>query len=197
MIDIRLTAAQRCRLRGQLRATEDASSYRRLLAILSLDEGDSVGEVAERLEVTRQTVYNWARLFEVEGSPAALRDHYGQGRPSAWTDERVELLVAALGQRPDQLGYAGPNWTAALLQDYLESVGGRRLSADTIRRQLRRLDYVWKRSRYVLPPDPQREKKTRHPPTAPQFAAAERSAGGGRNRPASVPALAFRLVRAR
>jgi hypothetical protein len=46
-----------------------------------------------------------------------------------------------------------------ILQDYLEGAGGRRLSEDTIRRQQRRLDYVWKRSRYVLPPDPQREKK--------------------------------------
>ena len=75
MIDIRLTAAQRRQLRRQLRVTDDAGYYRRLLAILSLDEGDAVDEVAQRLGVTRQSVYNWARLFEVEGSPAALRDH--------------------------------------------------------------------------------------------------------------------------
>lgn len=158
MADIRLTAAQRRRLRDELRATDDVSYYRRLLAVLALDEGDPVGEVAQRLGVTRQSVANWARLFEA-GGPASLRDHYGKGRPSVWTEERVQLLVAALGQRPDRLGYPGPNWTVPMLQDYLQGAAGQRLSEDTIRRQLQQLDYVWKRSRYVLPPDPERAKK--------------------------------------
>src|SRR5438270_13463542 len=60
MASIQLTSAQRRQLRGQLREAEDASYYRRLLALLALDEGDSVAEVAERLGVTRQSVYNWA-----------------------------------------------------------------------------------------------------------------------------------------
>ena len=177
MIDVRLTPSQRRRVSGQLRATDDASFGRRLLAILALDEGDSVSDIAERLGVTRQTVYNWARAFEAGGGAAALEDRYGGGRPSIWTEELETLLRAALQQRPDQLGYPGPNWTIPLLQEHLERCGGQRLSDDTIRRQMRRLDYVWKRSRYVLPPDPQREKKTRHPSAAQGHAAAERALG--------------------
>jgi transposase len=177
MTSIQLTASQRRQLRSRLRETETASSYRRLLAILALDEGDSVVEVAERLGVTRQSVYNWAHSYDTQGSAAALQDRYGGGRPSVWTEERQALLVAALRQRPDHVGYPGPSWTVPLLQDYLERLGGQRLSQDTIRRQLRRLDYVWKRFRYVLPPDPEREKKTRHPTTAAKPAAAECAAG--------------------
>jgi transposase len=177
MIDVRLTPSQRCRVSAQLRATDDASYGRRLSAILALDEGDPVSEVAERLGVTRQTVYNWARTFEAGGGVMALEDRYGGGRPSLWTPELEALLLAALQQRPDQLGYPGPNWTIPLLQGHLERCGGQRLSDDTIRRQMRRMDYVWKRSRYVLPPDPEREKKTRYPSTAEEHAPAERAPG--------------------
>ncbi len=177
MIDVRLTSSQRRQVSARLRATDDASYGRRLMAILALDEGGSVSEVAERLGVTRQTVYNWVRTFETTGSATALEDRYGGGRPSVWTDELEALLLAALRQRPDQMGYPGPNWTIRLLQEHLERYSGRLLSDDTIRRQMRRLDYVWKRSRYVLPPDPEREKKTRHPATAEEPASAERALG--------------------
>jgi transposase len=177
MIDVRLTPSQRRQVSARLRATDDASFGRRLMAILALDAGEPVSEVAERLGVTRQSVYNWVRTFEVAGDATALEDRYGGGRPSAWTEALEALLRAALRQRPDQLGYPGPNWTVRLLQEYLERDSGRRLSDDTIRRRLRRLDYVWKRSRYVLPPDPEREKKTRHPAEAAEPAAAERALG--------------------
>ena len=177
MIDIRLTASQRRQLSSRLRATDYASYGRRLMAVLALDEGEPVSEVAERLGVTRQTVYNWARAFETGGGAVALEDHYRGGRPTAWTKELEAALLAALRQRPDQLGYPGPNWTIPLLRDYLERCGGRRLSIDTIRRRLRRLDYLWKRPRYVLPPDPERGKKTRHPTAAAGPAAAERAPG--------------------
>jgi transposase len=177
MIDVRLAPSQRRQVSARLRATDDASYGRRLLAILALDEGESVSEVAERLGVTRQTVYNWVRAFEAGGGATALEDRYGGGRPSVWSGELEALLLAALRQRPDQLGYPGPNWTIRLLQDYLERGSGRRLSDDTIRRQMRRLDYLWKRSRYVLPPDPEREKKTRHPAAAQGPAPAERAPG--------------------
>jgi transposase len=70
------------------------------------------------------------------------------------------LLPTLLGQTPDQLGYFAVNWTVPLLQEQIEHGTGQRLSEDTIRRELDRLGYAWKRGRYVLDPDPEREKKT-------------------------------------
>jgi len=163
---VHLLSRQRRQLRKLLRRAQDASHYRRLLAILELDRGVPVAQVADLLRVTRQSVYNWASAFAAGCDPAALDDHYGRGRPSAWTEELQALLLAGLEQRPDELGYAGPNWTVPLLQEYLYGSSGRWLSDDTIRRELDRLGYVWKRFRYVLPPDPEREKKTRDPAAA-------------------------------
>lgn len=174
---VRLTPRQRRKLQSQLHRADDASYYRRLLAILELDRDRPVAEVADLLRVTRQSVYNWASAFAACPAPAALRDRYGPGRPSAWTEPLQALLLAALGRRPDELGYAGVNWTVPLLQEHLYRRGGVWLSDDTIRRRLGRLGYVWKRFRYALPPDPQREKKTRDPAAAAGAAAAEREAG--------------------
>lgn len=163
MNPVPLNPTLRRHLRSQLRSAHNARYYRRVLALLELDRGKAVAEVADTLGVTRQSVYNWANSFAAYPAPDALQDRHGTGRPSAWTDDLRAFLLASLEQRPDDLGYAAVNWTVSLLQEHLECYGGRRLSDDTIRRELDRLGYVWKRFRYVLPPDPQREKKTRHP----------------------------------
>jgi transposase len=172
MNTVQLNSSQRRQLRTQLRSAHSARYYRRLLALLELDRGKTVTEVADSLGVTRQSVCNWAHSFAACPAPVALQDLHGTGRPSAWTEDLRDLLLASLEQRPDDLGYAAVNWTVPLLQEYLECYGDRRLSDDTIRRELDRLGYVWKRFRYVLPPDPEREKKTRHPPAPAGDAAA-------------------------
>src|SRR5881392_2234437 len=122
---VQLTSSQRRKLQAQLRRAQEASHYRRLLAVLELDRGKSVAEVADLLRVTRQSVYNWASSFVASLYPAALQDHYGIGRPNAWTEELQALLLASLEQRPDELGYAGVNWTVPLLRKHLYRCGGR------------------------------------------------------------------------
>ena len=112
---VQLTSSQRRRLRRQLRCARDASHYRRLLAVLELDRGQSVGAVASLLRVTRQSVYNWANAFAICPQPAALENHYDFDRPCVWTEELQGLLLTALEQHPDDLGYTGVNWTVPLL----------------------------------------------------------------------------------
>src|SRR4051794_34615482 len=115
---VQLTSSQRRKLQVELRQADDASYYRRLLALLELDRGQTVAKVAATLGVTRQSVYNWAASFANCPQPATLRDQYGTGRPSAWTEDLQALLLASLAQRPDELGYAGVNWTVPLLREH-------------------------------------------------------------------------------
>jgi hypothetical protein len=44
------------------------------------------------------------------------------------------------------------------------------VSEYTLRQKLHQLDYVWKRYRYTLKPDPLREKKKTYPQACPGFA---------------------------
>ena len=66
-----------------------------------------------------------------------------------------------LGPAPQDLGYAAVEWTVPLLQQRLRQRLGLRFSDHTIRQELQRRRYVWKRSRYALDPDPELEKKRR------------------------------------
>src|SRR6266478_1996524 len=118
MPDIVLKRRHRYQLQKQLKHAQDASLYRRTLAILEIDQGKPVAAVAEALGVTRQTVYNWLGSYGETYDPLALVDAARSGRPSSWTPDLQEL------------GYGG------------------------------------KRMRYVLPTDPEGEKKNGHSPEA-------------------------------
>jgi transposase len=172
-----LTAGQRRRLERQLKTTPDARLYRRTLAVLEVDRSKPIAEVAQALGVTPRSVYYWIATYAQDHDPTALRDDDRSGRPSLWTPEAKDLLGELLRQSPQDLGYAAVEWTVPLLQEHLRQGLGLRFSDDTIRRELQRRRYVWKRSRYVLDPDPELEKKTTASPPYPAFAAPDRSAG--------------------
>ena len=197
MSRLTLTAWQRRRLRRQLKETLDARLLRRTLAVLEFDQGRTAADIARMLGVTRQSVYNWVGAYTQGHDPQALRDQEGPGRHPALDEDDEHLLGALLALSPQDLGCPHVSWTVPLLQEFLEVAAGRRVSDDTVRRALHRLDYVWKRPRHDLEPDPQRDKKTAHPAADPGPPAAQRRAGRGRDRPAAVPAAARRLVQAR
>jgi transposase len=193
---IHLTPAQRRRLAGERDRSADARVYRRAVALLDLDRGRPAAEVAASLGVTRQAVYHWAAAFAAAGDPAALADAPRAGRPRLLDDEGLDLLEAVLGWDPQRLGLPHVGWTVPLLARTLAIGIGREPSADTVRRALDHLGYTWKRFRYVLAPDPEREKKTPHPPADPRPAGPGRGPGRGRDRPAAVPAAAGRVGQA-
>jgi transposase len=170
MSGFRLTAAQRRRLEQQLRATRDARLYRRTLAILEAADGRPISEVARLVRTSRRSVHYWIESYERAYDPACLADHRGGNHPTLWTEELQAALHAGLERRPDQLGYQAVEWTVPLLGEHLARCAGQRPSATSIRRQLHESGYVWKRPRYVLDPDPERDKKTAdspgHPPAA-------------------------------
>jgi transposase len=194
MSRLKLTYWQRRRLHQQLKSTSDARAYRRTLAVLELDRGRPAADIAAMLGVARQSVHNWAAAFVRDPDPAVLRDADRSGRPPLLAERTGGLLPSLMGRSPQDLGYPHTDWTVPLLQQELEKGLGLRPSDETVRRGLRRLGYVWKRPRYVLDPDPERDKKTADSPADPRPAASERRAGPGRDRPDDVPAAAGRLV---
>jgi transposase len=166
-----LTAGQQRQLEQTLHRTCNARVYRRALTILEVSRGLRVEEVARMVGVSRQSVYNWMAQYDLAGCAGSLADHPRSGRPRLWTEERQAWLRDLMRLCPDTRGYFANAWTVPLLQEELFHCTGREISEDTIRRGLRQLGYVWKRSRYVLSPDPEREKKTAYLPQNQAFAA--------------------------
>jgi transposase len=160
-LTFRLNTQQRRKLSEQAKQAKNARSVRRAIALLELDQGRPVAEVAATLGVTRQTLYNWRARLEADDVPRALLDRKGRGRRTAWTEPVRRFLDWSMTLPPEELGYASVGWTAAILLRHLETWASMRVSDTTLREQLHRLGYVWKRPRYVLQPDPDRKKKRR------------------------------------
>jgi transposase len=154
MYILTLTTWQRRQLEQQLHLATDARVYRRTLALLEVGGGESIAAVAVRLRVTARVIYRWIGLYARSHDLAAVRDRDRSGRPRRMTDRGRELLGELLTRSPQDLGGFAAAWTVPLLRRQLARRLRRRPSADTVRRELRRLGYTWKRSRYVLAPDP-------------------------------------------
>lgn len=176
---LRLSQAQRRQLERQLHETSDARVYKRTLALLEYSRGRPLAEIAASLGVTRRSIYSWIAAYEQFRNPSVLRDALRSGRPPLWSQEQQALLLTLMETSPDRLGYFAVNWTVPLLQEQIKRATGLHLSDDTIRRALGRQRYVWKRYRYVLDPDPDREKKTMDKAAHPQFEVGHRPGDPG------------------
>jgi transposase len=174
---MKLTASQRRKIRTRLRQTHDVRLYRRLLAVLEFDRGTSVSAIAELLGVSCQSVYNWIARFEQGVDGCELSDAPRSGRPTRAGEVTNVSLRTLLMLPPEWFGYYPTHWTVPLLNSQLRQNSGEQYSSDTIRRRLHELGYVWKRPRYVLAPDPEREKKTPNSPRPVWFALAQRCVG--------------------
>jgi transposase len=122
-------------------------------------------------------VYYWIEDYTQQHDAADLILEYSPGRPTLWTEETRTLIQELLTRSPTEQGYYAVNWSVPLLQEELRHATGICFADDTIRRELHRLGYVWKRPRYVLDPDPELEKKTAPLPANSEFAASERTVG--------------------
>jgi len=192
-----LSRYERRRMTDQLHRTQDVRQYRRLLALLEYDRGEPIAEIARRLNVSRKSIHSWLAWFREQRCVSALYDAPRCGRP-AKADETFDVVLRSLLMlSPERCGYRAMHWTVRLLRDQLGKNLGQDYSEDTIRRNLHRLGYVWKRPRYVLAPAPQREKKTPNLPHPVWFAREERGIGRRRNRFAAVSPLAGNVVATR
>jgi transposase len=133
--------------------TTDAHLLRRAQALLWLDEGETVPEVAERLRVTHQAVYKWVAHFRTYSTPdmaARLAPGKRSGRPRTVHGVIDPLILAVIDGDPRELGYRSTVWTAPLLCHYLREVHHLAVSRPSVSFAIARLDLRWKRPRHDL-----------------------------------------------
>ncbi len=126
-----------------------------ILLLLALHH--SPHEIAAVLLCARSTVYAVARDWQ-QGrrwpEPACA-----SGAPCLTPSLRRSLL-ALLKQSPAAYGWCRTRWSCATLALQLQAQRGIRLSAETVRRCLHALDWVWKRAKLVAKDsDPERASK--------------------------------------
>jgi transposase len=106
------------------------------------DAGWSGPRIARHLGQHEQTVRLWIKAFLVGGFEALPNKPRG-GKQSALTAAMLEAVRAEVAR-------GGRTWTAAQLADWIAARHGVRLSADRLRRHLRRAQISWQRTSRTL-----------------------------------------------
>jgi|SRR3990172_884814 len=153
MVDLTLSRHERAALEDLAAHSNDARVLRRAQALLWLDADEGVQQVAERLGVSRQTVYNWATRFQLRDDvDLVLRVADGPrgGRPRTAQDVIDPLIEAVIDRDPRTLGYRATVWTAPLLVEYLHEAHQIDVGGTSVRSAIERLRLRWKRPRHTL-----------------------------------------------
>ena len=142
------------------RSGNNARAARRAHIVLLLAEGWSYREVRGIAFCSYDLIVECAHRFRDKGSAGVLnlRDALQQTIPR-WLTQVAHWLAS---RTPQDFGYYRRRWSCEALAEVLAWETGVRLSRETLRRGLRRLQYVWRRPRPVVgPEDPQRAEKLR------------------------------------
>ncbi len=123
----------------------------RATGIRLLHKGKKPAEVAELLNVTISTIYEWHKRWR-EGGNDGLEDEPRCGRPQLATAEYCTKLEALLESDPQELGYGFTLWTLDRLIAHLAKETGISMSDETFRNVLERNGYVYRRPKHDLKP---------------------------------------------
>lgn len=153
MTPFRLNYRERQGLEDLMGHPTEATALRRIQALLWIDGGESVQEVADRLRVSRQAVYKWLAQFQARKAfslQARVAPGTRGGRPRTVHGVIDPLIDAVIDSDPHEWGYQATVWTAPLLVQYLEDVHHLSVSRPSVSLALGRLRIRWKRPRHHL-----------------------------------------------
>jgi transposase len=155
-IVIEMAPEEQARFRAELRRVR-RGRWLALHILLLLTLHRSPSEIAAVLLCSRSTVYAVARDWQRgRGLPES---NHPIGPPSLTLSFRRSLL-ALLRKSPAAYGWCRTRWSCATLALQLKAQRGIRVSAETVRRCLHALDWVWKRAKLAAKDsDPERTSK--------------------------------------
>ncbi len=140
VVHLEVTETERELLQTLIKKGSDWRERDRAQTILLLAEGHTAFHVAEKQGVLPETIRERRRKWFRNGF-ASLADQPRSGAPSKLSEEQRTLLRTWVDAEP---------LTSRALVNRLETVCGLGISAGTLRNELKRMGYVWKRTRYSL-----------------------------------------------
>lgn len=133
---------------------------RRCQIVLASARGERVPRIAQAVGCSEKTVRQVIRRFSAQGvaalAPGSTRPH--RVLPQAFAGARTEQLRALVHRRPRAFGKPGSRWTLAWAAEIrcAQGLSPTRVSDETIRQTLKRLEVRWKRAKqWSTSPDPE------------------------------------------
>lgn len=113
---------------------ENSVPVQRVLAVIAYKKGETIQQIADRHNVSEQTIRNWISRFERKRLQSAPFDGQRSGRPPKISEAAKEELWQALNHPPEACGYEHTDWSPALVADYLAKSHGIKYSERHSRR---------------------------------------------------------------
>jgi transposase len=135
-----------------------AFTVRRCQILLASARGLNATQIAEQVGCSTQAVRNVLHAFASRGLDTIHElSRRNKTIVKHLDDEKVEALRAILHQKPRDFGKDRSLWTLELAADVIFEQGltSERVSRETVREAIKRLDIGWKRAkRWISSPDP-------------------------------------------
>ncbi len=106
----------------------------RLVTALLVNHGVSKRTIADSLDQSLKTIYNWLDRFDVEPLEEAPFDQPRPGAPPSLKPDQEQQLFETLQIPPTESEYDAPAWTPALVRDHIRSAFGVEYSRRHVRR---------------------------------------------------------------
>jgi transposase len=156
-IVIEIAPPEQARLRAELRRAR-RGHWLTLHIVLLLALHYSPSEIAAFLLCARSTVYRAARVWQA--GDLGRTEKVGPRWPCCLSASVRRSLWALLQKTPAAYGWCRTRWSCATLALQLQTQRGLCVSAETVRRALHALGWVWKRAKLVAKDsDPERAAK--------------------------------------
>lgn len=145
-----LTDEERARLEAGTRSSE-GFVVRRCQMVLASARGEQVPRIAQAVGCDPKTVRDMVHAFNAAGVAILQR---GSTRPQAphavWTPQAAAALPALLHRSPRDFGHPTSVWTLQLVAEVscAQGLTPRVVSAEAVRKLLRRLGIRWKRAKH-------------------------------------------------
>lgn len=126
-----------------MRNKEPEERYRRHFdAAIMRKDGNTIGEIAEELDIHPGTVMNWLnRMVEVGGLGEGYKTR--QGRPPKFTSEQLDDLVMDMEESPRHYGLDSETWTSRVVAQYVLTKFEVEITPGSMRRIMTRNDLNW------------------------------------------------------
>lgn len=113
-------------------------------AVLAVERGQAVGQVAEAYGINRTTLFRWVRRFGIEGS-RGLERRVGSGRPRLLTALDMEAVNDIVLEPASVFGFETDLWTVGRLRRVIREQYGVTVSPDTVWRRLREAGFTYQK----------------------------------------------------
>lgn len=134
---------------GPARQRGDRRAETRILAMLALDDGVSLEEVAELFQHAVQTLRNWLKRLLAGGVEGLLQFKKSPGRPPKLTKTQRRALARLLDGGPSKAGFSGNCWRSPMIQRLLEQRFGVLYSVRYLSELLKAMGFRYQKACFV------------------------------------------------